>query len=39
VKERFASRLDGSISLRIILMVVPLLRFMLSKEYWEYRRL
>ena len=38
VEERFASRLDGRMSLRIILMVVPLLRFMLSKEYRDYRR-
>lgn len=38
VEERFRSRFDGSISLRIILIVVPLLRFFLSKEYREYRR-
>ena len=38
VEERFKSRLDGGISLRIILMVVPLLRFFLSNGYREYRR-
>lgn len=38
VEERFASRLDGSVSLRIILMVVPLIRFLLSREYRAYRR-
>lgn len=39
VEERFRSRVCGSISLRIILFVVPLLRFFLSKEYREYRKL
>jgi hypothetical protein len=38
VDERIGSRLDGIISLRIILIVVPLLCFFLSKEYREYRR-
>ncbi len=38
VEEMFRSRFEGSISLRIILIVVPLLRFFLSKEYREYRR-
>ena len=38
VDEKLRTRLDGSISLRIILIVVPLMRFFLSKEYREYRR-
>ena len=39
VEERFKSRVDGSISLIIILFVIPLLRFFLSKEYRRYRKL
>jgi len=39
VEERFRSRVCGSISFRIILFVVPLLRFFLSKEYRKYRKL
>ena len=39
VEERFRSRVCGSISFRIILFIVPLLRFFLSKEYREYRKL
>jgi hypothetical protein len=39
VEERFRSRVCGSISFRIILFVFPLLRFLLSKEYREYRKL
>ena len=39
VEERFSSRVCGSISFRIILFVFPLLRFLLSKEYREYRKL
>lgn len=38
VEEKLRTRLDGNISLRIILIVVPLLRFFLSQEYREYRR-
>lgn len=37
-EERFASKLDGKISLRVILLVIPLLRFFMSKEFREYRR-
>jgi hypothetical protein len=39
VEERFRSRVCGSISFRIILFFFPLLRFLLSKEYREYRKL
>ena len=39
VEERFKSRVLGRISFQIILFVVPLLRFFLSKEYREYRKL
>ena len=38
VDEKLRTRLDGNISLRIILMIVPLLYFFLSKEYRQYRR-
>jgi len=38
VEETFRTKIDGSTSMRIILFVVPLLRFVLSKEYREYRR-
>lgn len=38
VEERFKSKVCGNISFRIILFVVPLLRFFLSKEYWKYRK-
>lgn len=39
VEERFKSRVYGSISFIIILFVVPLLRFFLSREYRVYRKL
>ena len=39
VEERFKSRVIGRISFQIILFVVPLLRFFLSKEYRKYRKL
>ena len=39
VEERFKSRVSGRISFQIILFVVPLLRFFLSKEYRKYRKL
>lgn len=39
VEERFRSRLDGDITLRMILFIVPLLSFFLSKEYREYTRM
>ncbi|MHA1594142.1 MAG: hypothetical protein ACTSXX_05295 [Candidatus Baldrarchaeia archaeon] len=38
VEERFKARVCGSISFIIILFLVPLLRFFLSKEYWKYRK-
>jgi len=39
VEERFKSRVIGRISFQIILFVVPLLRFFLSKGYRKYRKL
>jgi hypothetical protein len=36
--EVFRSRLEGRVSLRIIMLVIPLLRFYFSKEFREYRR-
>ncbi len=39
VEERFKSRVSGRISFQIILFVVPLLRFFLSKGYRKYRKL
>ena len=38
VEERFKSRVRGGISMRIILFAAPLLRFILSKGYREYRK-
>jgi len=38
VEERFWSRVCGSISFRIILFVVPLLRFVFSEGFREYRK-
>ena len=38
VEERFRSRIYGIISFSIILFVVPLLRFVLSDEFREYRK-
>ena len=38
VEERFKSDMVGSFSFRIILMVFPLLRFFISREFREYRR-
>ena len=39
VEERFKTRVIGRISFQIILFVVPLLRFFLSKGYRKYRKL
>lgn len=39
LEERFKSRVSGRISFQVILFVVPLLRFLLSKEYRKYRKL
>ena len=36
--EKFESKLDSLISLRIILLIVPLVRFFISKGFREYRR-
>ena len=38
VEERFASRVSGGISMRMILFLVPMLRFFLSKGYRRYRK-
>jgi len=38
VEDRFKSEIDGQISLRIILLIYPLLKFLFSKEFREYRR-
>ncbi len=38
VEERFSGKGMVSVSLRMILFVVPLLRFFLSKEFLEYRK-
>jgi hypothetical protein len=36
--EKFMSQLDARISLRAIFLVIPLIRFLISREYREYRR-
>jgi hypothetical protein len=38
IKERFSALLDSAISMRLILFVVPVLRFFFSKEFRAYRR-
>ena len=38
IDEKFYADLDGKISLRIILMIIPLLRFYFSKEFREYKK-
>lgn len=37
IQNRFVAKVDGRISLRLILFVIPLLRFFFSKEFREYR--
>ena len=38
IVETLQTRVDGRITLVIILLVVPILRFLLSKEYREYKK-
>lgn len=38
MEERLNAKVTADISLRMILLIVPLLRFFLSKEFREYRR-
>lgn len=38
IEERFSALLDSAINMRLILFVVPVLRFFFSKEFRAYRR-